>query len=193
MLSADAPTTSRRGDHCRRGDEPVAAAVSQTASCVEVWPLAGHQTSDALALGRAPSDRHPAGRMPSPGHGSGGPRPAACSRGASGLAVVHCLDCGRRSERSRCPTCARRHDDWQARRKIRDGWTWGEIRARVHERDRACVRCGSQRRLQVHHRHSPPAAATSSATSSSSAPAATANDGGDYVPSYRPRQVRAKR
>ncbi len=32
-----------------------------------------------------------------------------------------------------------------------NGWKWGELRARVHERDQACVRCGS-RRLQVHHR-----------------------------------------
>jgi 5-methylcytosine-specific restriction protein A len=32
------------------------------------------------------------------------------------------------------------------------GWTWGELRTRVHERDHACVRCGSTRRLQVHHR-----------------------------------------
>ena len=66
--------------------------------------------------------------------------------------MTRCLNCGRRTEGSRCPTCARRHDDWQKRRKIRDGWTWGEIRARVHERDQACVRCGSRRQLQVHHR-----------------------------------------
>ena len=66
--------------------------------------------------------------------------------------ITRCLNCGRRSQGSRCPTCTRRRDDWQKRRKIRDGWTWGEIRARVHERDGACVRCGSGRRLHVHHR-----------------------------------------
>lgn len=66
--------------------------------------------------------------------------------------TTRCLDCGRRIQGSSCPTCTRRHDDWQARRKIRDGWTWGEIRNRVRERDGACVRCGSRRRLQVHHR-----------------------------------------
>jgi 5-methylcytosine-specific restriction endonuclease McrA len=65
--------------------------------------------------------------------------------------MTRCLN-GRRTEGSHCTTCARRHDQWQTRRKIRDGWTWGEIRARVHERDEACVRCGSRRRLQVHHR-----------------------------------------
>jgi 5-methylcytosine-specific restriction endonuclease McrA len=42
--------------------------------------------------------------------------------------------------------------DWQARRQIRSGWDWCEIRARVHERDGICVRCGSTRRLHVHHR-----------------------------------------
>ncbi len=66
--------------------------------------------------------------------------------------TTRCLDCGTRTRGSRCNTCTRRHDDWQARRKIRDGWTWGEIRNRVHVRDGACVRCGSHRRLQVHHR-----------------------------------------
>ncbi len=63
-----------------------------------------------------------------------------------------CLNCGRRTTGSRCPACTHQRDDWQARRKIRDGWTWGEIRNRVHERDGASVRCGSDRRLQVHHR-----------------------------------------
>jgi len=33
-----------------------------------------------------------------------------------------------------------------------NGWGWGEVRARVRERDQACVRCSSTRRLQVHHR-----------------------------------------
>jgi len=68
------------------------------------------------------------------------------------MAVVHCLDCGVLTKQSRCEGCARRHDDWQARRKIPHGWKWGEIRARVYERDGACVRCSSIRRLQVHHR-----------------------------------------
>jgi 5-methylcytosine-specific restriction endonuclease McrA len=66
--------------------------------------------------------------------------------------TTRCLNCGRRTTGSRCPTCTRRHDDWQARRKIANGWQWGELRRRVHERDQACVRCGSHRRLQVHHR-----------------------------------------
>jgi 5-methylcytosine-specific restriction endonuclease McrA len=39
-----------------------------------------------------------------------------------------------------------------SRREIRDGWTWGEIRRRVHERDGGCARCGSHRRLKVHRR-----------------------------------------
>jgi 5-methylcytosine-specific restriction endonuclease McrA len=29
---------------------------------------------------------------------------------------------------------------------------WGQLRAAVRTRDRACVRCGSTYRLQVHHR-----------------------------------------
>jgi 5-methylcytosine-specific restriction endonuclease McrA len=50
------------------------------------------------------------------------------------------------------PGLHRRHDDWKARLQISDGWTWGKIRARVHARDGVCVRCGSTRRLHVHHR-----------------------------------------
>jgi 5-methylcytosine-specific restriction endonuclease McrA len=46
----------------------------------------------------------------------------------------------------------RRRADWQTRRKIRSGWKWGELRAAVHIRDRACVRCGSpSAHLEVHH------------------------------------------
>lgn len=32
--------------------------------------------------------------------------------------ITRCLNCVRRTEGSRCATCRRRHDDWQARRKM---------------------------------------------------------------------------
>jgi 5-methylcytosine-specific restriction endonuclease McrA len=58
-----------------------------------------------------------------------------------------CLGCKQRTTAgSYCKRC------WHAKRKIRTGWDWGTIRAEVHARDHACVRCGSTERLQVHHR-----------------------------------------
>jgi 5-methylcytosine-specific restriction endonuclease McrA len=57
------------------------------------------------------------------------------------------MNCGALATRSYCRRCG-----WRARRRINTGWEWGERRAAVHARDRACVRCGSTRRLQVHHR-----------------------------------------
>jgi 5-methylcytosine-specific restriction endonuclease McrA len=56
---------------------------------------------------------------------------------------------------ARCPTCeAERYRvrDWRRRRKIKSGWEWGRIRAKVHSRDRVCVICGGSEGLQVHHR-----------------------------------------
>ena len=66
--------------------------------------------------------------------------------------TTRCLDCGTRTRGSRCPTCTRQRDNWTGRRKIASGWKWDEVRTAVHARDRACVRCGSTTRLEVHHR-----------------------------------------
>jgi 5-methylcytosine-specific restriction endonuclease McrA len=55
----------------------------------------------------------------------------------------------------RCADCKRERDrqrPWKKRRKISSGWTWGRLRALVHQRDRTCVVCGGTERLQVHHR-----------------------------------------
>lgn len=70
------------------------------------------------------------------------------------MALTRCLECGTRTEGSRCSHChARREvDEWTARRQIRSGWDWDKIRKAVRARDRACVRCGSTHRLEVHHR-----------------------------------------
>ena len=90
------------------------------------------------------------------------------------MAMTRCLDCGRRTRGSRCPACTRRYDDWQTRRRMPNGWKWGEIRTRVHERDQACVRCGlAPVPPGTPPRPTTPAAATISPTSSCSAPAAT--------------------
>lgn len=62
------------------------------------------------------------------------------------MALTPCLHCGTPTTGSYC----RRHG-WTARRKIRSGWEWGKTRAHIHARDHTCVRCGSTRRLEVHH------------------------------------------
>jgi len=60
------------------------------------------------------------------------------------------------SRRGRCDECRRDYERqqvvWKKRRKISSGWEWGRLRDQVHQRDRACVICGSTDRLQVHHR-----------------------------------------
>ncbi len=66
--------------------------------------------------------------------------------------TTRCLDCRALTKGSRCARCTRGRDEWTTRRKIRTGWDWGKLRAQVHARDRACVRCGSaDAHLEVHH------------------------------------------
>ena len=55
------------------------------------------------------------------------------------MAMTRCLNCGRRTEGSRCPTCTQRHDDWQARRKIPERLEVGrDPRPRPRTRPRLC-------------------------------------------------------
>ena len=71
-----------------------------------------------------------------------------------------CAACSRiiplNSKRGRCDNCNRAYERqrkaWKERRKIASGWTWGRLREQVHRRDRVCVVCGGNDRLQVHHR-----------------------------------------
>jgi 5-methylcytosine-specific restriction endonuclease McrA len=67
--------------------------------------------------------------------------------------TTRCLDCGIRTKGSRCPTCEARMAtrDWATRRQVASGWEWGRLRDYIRARDRGCQRCGSARRLEVHH------------------------------------------
>jgi 5-methylcytosine-specific restriction endonuclease McrA len=71
--------------------------------------------------------------------------------------TTRCLDCGTRTRGSRCATCQarlERHDDWTARRKIRSGWDWRDLRRQIIRRDRCCQHCGAQGpgvEYRVHH------------------------------------------
>jgi 5-methylcytosine-specific restriction endonuclease McrA len=68
--------------------------------------------------------------------------------------TTRCLDCGRRTQGSRCRASRVRREasGWTSRRQIASGWAWAELRDQVRARDRVCVRCGGSDRLQVHHR-----------------------------------------
>jgi 5-methylcytosine-specific restriction endonuclease McrA len=66
--------------------------------------------------------------------------------------TTRCLDCGTRTKGARCATCtAASQDDLAARRKIRSGWEWGELRKAVSPRPRLRPLRGTNR-LEVHHR-----------------------------------------
>jgi hypothetical protein len=72
----------------------------------------------------------------------------ARTRRAARMALTRrCLHCGALTRESYCRRCV-----WRGRRNIRSGWDWSSIKAAVRSRDRACVRCGSTVRVQVHHR-----------------------------------------
>ena len=58
-----------------------------------------------------------------------------------------CLDCGRLSQRSRCPSCT-------TARQRSDPYTtpaWRALSFAVVRRDGACVKCGSRFLLGAHH------------------------------------------
>lgn len=62
------------------------------------------------------------------------------------MAVMHCLDCGTLSRKSRCPICT------SAFRRMRNSYPMQRLRDAVKLRDGlACAECGSTDNLQVHH------------------------------------------